>query len=46
MDTAITLTILYILIEVDGKTVVELDKLNEVYKVNGVDVLAKIKEMC
>lgn len=35
-----------ILIEVDGKTVVELDKLNEVYKVNGVDVLAKIKEMC
>ena len=29
----------------DGKTVVELDKLNEVYKVNGVDVLAKIKEM-
>jgi len=25
---------------------VELDKLNEVYKVNGVDVLAKIKEMC
>mgnify|MGYP002975857397 FL=1 len=46
MDTAITLTTLYILIEVDGKTVVELDKLNEVYKVNGVDVLAKIKEMC
>lgn len=42
----ITLTTLYILIEVDGKTVVELDKLNEVYKVNGVDVLAKIKEMC
>ena len=40
------LTTLYILIEVDGKTVVELDKLNEVYKVNGVDVLAKIKEMC
>ena len=30
----------------DGKTVVELDKLNEVYMVNGVDVLAKIKEMC
>ena len=46
MDTAITLTILYILIEVDGKTVVELDKLNEVYKVNSVDVQAKIKEMC
>ena len=35
-----------IITKVDGKTVVELDKLNEVYKVNGVDVLAKIKEMC
>ena len=33
-------------VDEDGKTVVELDKLNEVYKVNGVDVLAKIKEMC
>ncbi|MGI6027893.1 MAG: phage major tail tube protein [Candidatus Heteroscillospira sp.] len=46
MDTKATLTVLYILIELDGKTVLELDKLNEVYKVNGVDVLAKIKEMC
>lgn len=46
MDTKITLTLLYILIELDGKSVLELDKLNEVYKVNGVDVLAKIKEMC
>ena len=46
MDTKATMTVLYILIELDGKTVLELDKLNEVYKVNGVDVLAKIKEMC
>lgn len=46
MDTKITLTLLYILIELGGKSVLELDKLNEVYKVNGVDVLAKIKEMC
>lgn len=46
MDTKITLTLLYILIELGGKSVLELDKLNEVYKVNGTDVLAKIKEMC
>jgi Phage tail tube protein FII len=46
MDTAITLTVLYILIELDGKSVLELDKLNEVFKINGVDVLAAIKEMC
>lgn len=46
METKVTLTLLYILIELDGKSVLELDKFNEVYKVNGVDVLAAIKEMC
>lgn len=46
METKVTLTLLYILIELDGKSVLELDKFNEVYKVNGVDVLAEIKEMC
>lgn len=46
MDTKITLTVLYILIELEGKPVLELDKMNEVYKVNGKDVLAKVKEMC
>lgn len=46
MDTTVTLTVLYILIELEGKSVLELDKMNEVYKVNGVDVLAAIKELC
>lgn len=46
MDTSVTLTVLYILIELDGKPVLELDKLNAVYKINGADVLAAIKEMC
>ena len=46
MDTSVSLTVLYILIEVDGETVIELDKLNEVFKVNGIDMLAEIKEMC
>lgn len=46
METKITLSMLYILIELEGKTVLELDKLNEVYKVGGKDVLAPIKEMC
>jgi len=46
MDSGVTLTVLYILIEVDGSPMVELDKINEVFKVTGVDVLAKIKEMC
>ena len=46
MTVWIPLTVLYILIEVDGETVIELDKLNEVFKVNGIDMLAEIKEMC
>ncbi|MPM92470.1 hypothetical protein SDC9_139605 [bioreactor metagenome] len=46
MDTTVTLTVLYILIELDGSPVLELDKLNEVFKINGVDVLAAVKEMC
>lgn len=41
-----TLNILYILIEVNGESVVELDKMNPTYKVNGVDLLAAYKEMC
>ncbi|MCI2105404.1 MAG: phage major tail tube protein [Intestinimonas sp.] len=46
MDTSVTLTVLYILIELEGSPVLELDKLNEVFKINGTDVLAEIKEMC
>ena len=46
MDTSITLSILYILIELDGVSVLELDKLNEVFKINGNDILAKVKELC
>lgn len=46
MDTSITLSILYILIELEGEPVLELDKLNEVFKINGKDILAKVKELC
>ena len=38
--------VVYIMIELDGKQRVELDKLNNVYKVNGVDLLAKIRKQC
>lgn len=32
--------------ELDGKQRIELDKINNVYKVNGVDLLAKIRKQC
>ena len=43
MKSSVTLSLTYILIEVDGKTMIELDKFNGVYKINGVDCMAKIK---
>ena len=46
METAITLSLLYILIELESKPILELDKINEVYKINGNDILEAVKEMC
>ena len=46
MDASVTVEITYILIELDGKKRIELDKLNNVYKVNNVDLLAKIRKQC
>lgn len=42
MNAETTLELTYYMIEVDGKQVVEIDKLNGVYKVNGKDMLAGI----
>lgn len=46
MDASVTVEITYILIELDGKKRIELDKLNSVYKVNNVDLLAKARKYC
>jgi hypothetical protein len=43
MESKVTLELFYYLIEVDGKVMLEYDKLNSVYKINGKDMLAKIK---
>lgn len=45
MDSAITLELTYILIEMDGKPRIELDKINGVWKKDGVDMLAKVKQL-
>lgn len=46
MDASVTVGILYILIEVDGKKKLELDKLNSVFIVDGVDLLKKVRALC
>lgn len=46
MDASVTVEVVYIMIEIDGVQKVELDKLNFVYKVNGVDLLQKVRTQC
>ncbi len=45
MEAKVTLELTYLMIEVDGQQLLEVDKLNGVYKVNGVDMLAGISEL-
>ena len=44
-DSSITIETTYLLIELNGKNMFELDKLNGVFKVNGVDLLARIRKL-
>ena len=46
MEAKVTLELTYLLVENDGSPLLEVDKLNGGYKVNGVDLLAEYKEMC
>lgn len=46
MDASVTLELLYILVEVDGKTMLEYDKLNSVFTVDGKDLLEKVRSLC
>ena len=42
MEATVTMELTYILVEVDGVVMMEIDKLNQVYKVNGKDMLEGI----
>lgn len=46
METKINLEVFYIKIELNDNPVVELDKMNSVYKVNGKDILKKVRAQC
>lgn len=46
MDPNVELEVLYIKIQINSKTTIELDKLNFKYVLNGVDMLAKIRSQC
>ncbi len=46
MNASVTLELTYVLIEMSGKKSLELDKLNEIYIVNGRDLMAEIRKLC
>jgi len=45
MEATVTMELTYILVEVDGVVMMEIDKLNQKYIVNGKDMLAGIREL-
>ena len=45
MEASVTIELTYILIEVDGEKLTEIDKLNDVYIANGEDMLADIRPL-
>lgn len=46
MGSALTMELTYIHIEIDGKSMIKLDKLNNVFEIEGKDQLAAIKKNC
>ncbi len=46
MGSSVKLELLYILIEIDGETKLELDKLNSVYRVAGKDIMEEMRKYC
>lgn len=46
MGSSVTINLTYLKIEINGKEMLEIDRLNMIYKINGVDRLKKIREQC
>ncbi len=45
MEAKVVLEVTYMMVEVDNIELVEIDKLNQVYRVNGKDMLAEIRKL-
>lgn len=46
MGSTVTLTLDYYKLILDGKTMIEIDRLGDVYTINGKDVLKEVRNMC
>lgn len=45
MDAKVKLELTYLMIENDGQQIIEIDKLNGIYRVNGEDMLADVSAL-
>ncbi len=46
MNGSVTIEMTYVLIEIDGEKVVEIDKLNNICWIDGVDLLEEVRRYC
>jgi uncharacterized protein len=46
MGASIKMEVLYMLLEIDGTKIIEADKLNDVFSVNGTDLMDEVRSMC
>lgn len=45
-ESSVKVEVYYFLLEIDGKKMIELDKLNSIFVVNGKDILEKVRSLC
>ena len=46
MGSSVTLGLSYYKVVLDGKTMIEIDRFNGIYIINGKDVLKEVRDMC
>lgn len=46
MSSSVTVEATYVLVEIDGEKVVEIDKLNNICKIDGTDLLEEVRRFC
>ena len=46
MNSAATIEATYILVEADGEKIIELDKINNIFNINGTDLLEEVRKYC
>lgn len=46
MGSKVTIEAIYILYEIDNVKLIEIDKLNNIYRINGVDLMEKVRKLC